>query len=109
MAVKNSLKKEFNVNYNVIMEILRTPKFATLIEAELVEEAKTENHIEFRYARKTTLTSYGRNYFVTVPQIDGETTTVTITTQSKKKTVLVDIVWLSEAKRVSSVIEALIS
>lgn len=111
MAVKNSKKKELNVNYNVIMEILRSPKFATLIDSKFIEEAKTQNDdnsIEFRYVKKGGWFEYGRNFFVTVPQIDGDTTTVTVTTQSRKVTVLIDTVWESSVNRVFTVLEALL-
>lgn len=111
MAVKNSKKKELNANYSVIMEILRSPKFATLIDSKFTEEAKTQNgdnSIEFRYVKKLSLFDHGRNFFITVPQIDGDTTTVTITTQSRKVTVLIDTVWESSVNRVFTVLEALL-
>lgn len=108
MAVKNSKKKTLNANYNTIMEILRNPKFATLINANLNEEAKTATCVEFRYIRKTSPLLYGRNFFIGVPQENGDTTTVTVTTQSRKPTVLLDTVWVSEVERVISVLEALI-
>ena len=111
MAVKNSKKKELHANYDVVMELLRSPKFATLIDAKFTEEVKTQkgdNCIEFRYVKKTTLLNYGRNFFIEVPQIDGDTTTVTITTQSRKVTVLLDTVWESSVNRVISVLEALL-
>ena len=111
MAVKNSKQKEFIANYNVIMDILRNPKFATLIDAKFVEEVKTPQNpdcIEFRYVKKMTLMDYGRNFFILVPQIDGDTTTVTVTTQSRKVTVLIDTVWESSVNRVFTVLEALL-
>ena len=103
------MKKEFNANYNTVMDVLRNPKFAALIESELAEEAKTATCIEFRYVRKMSLTTYGRNFFVSVPMIDGNSTTVTVTTQSRKVTVLLDTVWQSEVKRVITALEAMLS
>lgn len=111
MAVKNSKKKELNANYNVVMELLRSPKFATLIDAKFTEEVKIPTRtdcIEFRYVKKTTLFNYGRNFFIEVPQIEGDTTTVTITTQSRKVTVLFDTYWESSVNRIISVLEALL-
>lgn len=93
------------------MQILRSSKFATLIEAEFIEEVKLQKNtdcIEFRYVRKTTPLRYGRNYFISVPQIDGDITTVTITTQSRKVTVLIDNAWKYSVDRVISVLEALL-
>ncbi len=111
MAVKNSKSKTLNANYRVVMELLRSLKFATLIEAKFIEEVKTQKNadcIEFRYIKKMSLLDHGRNFFIIVPQIDGDTTTVTITTQSRKITVLIDTVWESSIDRVISVLEALL-
>lgn len=110
MAVKNSLSKEYRMNYKSVMDTLRNPKFAALIEAELLEEAKTATYVEFRYTRKTSIAHnrYGRNFFIKVPQVDGNTTAVTITTQSRKVTVLLDTVWQSEVKRVFTALEAML-
>ena len=116
MAVKNSLEKQLSANCNIVMDILRNPKFSALIEADFVEEAKTAfskegktaTCIEFRYVRKTTPLRYGRNFFINVPQTDGDTTTVTVTTQSRKVTVVLDTVWQSEVKRVVTALEAMI-
>ena len=111
MAVKNSKQKTFNVNYNVIMDLLRSKKFATLIDAKFTEEVVTANNadcVEFRYVKKMTLMDHGRNFFISVPKVDGDTTTVTFTTQSRKVTVLVDTVWSSAVDRVITVLEALL-
>ena len=111
MAVRNSKQKVLNANYNVVMDLLRSPKFATLIDAKFTEEAKTqknENCIEFRYAKRMTLLDHGRYFYIEVPQIDGDTTTITVTTKSRKATVLLDTQWESSVNRVISVLEALL-
>ena len=111
MAIKNSKQQEIKANYNVVMEILRSPKFATLIDATFTEEAKTQNGInciEFRYVKKTTMLRYGRNFFIVVPQVDEDTTNVTVTTQSRKVTVLLDTQWKSSVDHVFNVLNALL-
>ena len=108
MAVKNSMKKEINANYNRVMEVLRNPKFAALIEADFLEEAKTSTCIEFRYVRKTSMMGYGRNYFIGVPEVEGDTTIVTVGTQSRKVTVLLDTYWKTAVNRVIKALEALV-
>ena len=111
MAVKHSIDVYLPANYQVVMDVLRRPQFATLIEAKFTEAVKpagTVNCIEFRYVTRMTLLDHARNFFITVPQSDGNTTKVTITTQSRKVTVLVDSPWRSKVERVSQVLQALI-
>ena len=108
MAVKNSINKEIHINHNVVMEILRSSNFATLIEAEYIEEAKTATCIEFRYVRKMSLSDHSRNFFIGVSPVDDETTMITITTQSRKPTVLFDTGWQAKVDRVAKVLEILL-
>ena len=108
MAVKNSLEEVFNAPCDVVMDVLRNPNFATLIDAEFIEEAKTASYLEFRYIRKTTLTRYGRNFFIRVNQAESNKTNVTIITQSRKVTILFDSMWRSEIKHISSALNILI-
>ena len=84
MALKQKQSKNYAVSYETLCSILRNPKISEILEAEFKEEAKMSNAIEFRYTRKTTLTKYGRNFYVKIESIDEKNSVVTV---SKNKNI----------------------
>ena len=109
MAVKNSESKNYSFPMETIMEALRDPRMALMIDAPLMLEGKNPEGIIFRYERKTTASRYGRNYEVLLTPGENDTTNVKVTIQSRKVTVLLDTAWEKEAKRVYSGLDALLS
>lgn len=108
MAVKNSMTKIYDVPFYNICAVLRQPDFSQCVDAVLVEEAILPDGVEFRFVRKTTMTRYGRNYFVRLVKVNDEQTSVTITTQSRKYTVLWDTSWKNEVNRTFGFIDLLL-
>lgn len=88
------------------MEVLRNPRFPQLLDVEMIEEAKLADGIEFRYGRKTTWQRWGRNYFLKVSRAE-DGTVITVTIQSRKRTVLFDPAWKQEAEKALNRLEVL--
>lgn len=110
MAVKNTQTKEYNVPFETMRALLRKPEFSTLMDAPFIEEAILSDGVEFRYIRKTDIVRrYGRNYFIKLQKVDDNTTSVAVTTQSRKVTVLFDTSWKREVTKVFNYMDILLS
>lgn len=108
MAVKNSMAKVYTLPADVICGILRSPDFSKCLDATFIEEAIQPDGIEFRYIRKTVATRYGRNFYIKVKRISEQEAGVSVTTQSRKVTVLFDTAWKREATRAFEFVELLL-
>ncbi len=108
MAIKNTKTKNYEIEYEKICNILRCPDFSKCLDAAFIEEAILSDAVEFRFIRKSTLWSYGRNYFIKVRKIAENSTDVSITVQSRKVTVLIDPNWEQEADKAYNFIEILL-
>lgn len=86
--------------------------FSKCIDANYIEQAVISDYVEFRYVRKTNflkrIDDYGRNFFIKVEKIDENTTSVSVTTQSRKITVLHDSNWQKEVTKVFDFIDILL-
>ena len=113
MAVKNKKSKGYAVSYDSLCSILRNPKVANGLEAKLMNEVTMPDGIEFQFVKapiEVKLSSaYGRNYFVKLQRINDNNTNVTVATQSRKPTVLLDTLWLNEVNKVFLIIDTLIT
>ena len=108
MAVKNTSTKNYAVSFDDISAVLRSPDFCKCMDAEFLEEAILPSSVEFRYKRKSTVTAYGRNYFIAVKSLDKNLVNVAVTTQSRKVTVLLDTSWKKEVEKAFGFIEMLL-
>ena len=108
MAVKNELKRSYPQSAEVIAQVLRHPDFAQCLDARFLEEAIMADGTEFRYIRETTMTRYGRNYFIKLVKLSDGQTEVTVTTQSRKVTVLWDTAWKKEVERTFGFLDMLL-
>ena len=108
MAIKKHETRTYDCDINLVMDALRMPRFAELINAEYIEEATTQNGTEFRYIRKSTAVRYGRNFFINVVSNAEGKTIVTATIQSRKATVLLDTTWKIESDRIYASFETLV-
>ena len=108
MAVKHQKTKTFPYSKDAFFAVLSDARFYKTLEAKLLEEAKTANGIEFRFYTKTSYQKYGRNFTVTVAGASDANSKITVSTQSRKVTVLWDPLWEKEVNRIFSVIETFI-
>lgn len=100
MAVKNQSQKTYCVPLDTISKILLNPDFCQCLGVEYIEAATyPDGAVEFRYKRKTTMTRYGRNYFVKIKKLGENQSEVTVATQSRKVTVLFDTQWKEEVQK----------
>ena len=107
MAVKNSMTRTYTESADAIFRVLKSPDFSKCIDAAFYEEAILPDGNEFRYKRLTTATRYGRNFFILV-KAAGEEVTVSVTTQSRKVTVLFDTAWKRETTRAFEFLDMLL-
>ena len=108
MAVKNTETRNYDVEYDTLCNLFRNQDFSKCIDADYIEEAIIRNYIEFRYVRKTNISRYGRNFFIKVEKADEDITSVSVTTQSRKVTVLFDTSWKKEVTKVFDMIDILL-
>ena len=112
MAVKNTKTKQYDVEYDTMCALLRNPDFSKCLDANYIEEAILSDGVEFRYVRKTNLLKriddYGRNYFIKVNKKENGLTSVSISTQSRKVTVMIDTNWKKEVDKAFSFIDILL-
>lgn len=108
MAVKNALKRIYPQSVEIIGQVLRNPDFSQCLDAKFLEEAIMADGTEFRYIRETTMSRYGRNYFIKLAKLPDGQTEVTVTTQSRKVTVLWDTAWKKEAERTFGFLDMLL-
>lgn len=109
MAVKNTKVQDYTMPFETVCAVLRRSDFSKLLDAQFIEEAITPDGREFRYQKKTTLMRYGRNYFVNVKMIGENHTSVAVTTQSRKVTVLIDTSWEKEVTGIFNIMDVLLS
>ena len=108
MAVKNEMKRIYPQSAEAIGQVLRHPDFSQCLDVTYIEEAITPEGTEFRYTRKTDMSRYGRNYFIKLVTLADGQTEVTVTTQSRKVTVLWDIPWKKEVEKAFGFIDMLL-
>ena len=110
MAVKNTMSKTYPVDCEKIYAALRSPDFSKLLNAPFIEEAIIADEREFRYQRKTDMIRYyGRNFFIRVKETGEGEVCVSVTTQSRKVTVLLDTSWKPEAEKVFNILDVLLT
>lgn len=107
MAVKNTDIKTYNISSEEISAILKSTDFSKCLDADFIEEAILSDGHEFRYQKKTNAFKYGRNYFVKIKETGENKTSVSVTTQSRKITVLFDPLWKKEVEKVFYFIDML--
>ena len=108
MAVKHHKTKTYPYSKEAFFAVLNDSRFCKMFESELSEEAKTADGIEFRFVKKTNVAKHGRNYNITVTDGESGSTKVTVTTQSRKVTVLWDPLWEKEVDHIFSILETFI-
>lgn len=108
MAVKNGAKKIYTETEEALFSVLKSQDFCQCMDVELYEQAIVPDGHEFRYRRKTSMTRYGRNYFAKVSKTENGEQEVTVTTQSRKVTVLLDPMWKQEVERMFGFIDMLL-
>lgn len=108
MAVKNTQTKNYDVSYDTLCNLFRNQDFRKCMDADYIEEAIISDYVEFRYIRKTTPFRYGRNFFIKVKKTGENTSSVSVTTQSRKVTVLLDTSWKKEVTQVFNFIDVLL-
>ena len=108
MAIKNTAIKDYEVSCEKLYEILRGEDFSKLLQADFLEEAILPESHEFRFVRKTDWKRYGRNYFVDVKAKDENVSSVAVTVQSRKVTVLLDPLWEEEVKKIYAYLDVLV-
>lgn len=112
MAVKNTKTRNYEIEYNTMCSLLRNPDFSKCLGVNYIEQAILSDCVEFRYVRKTDflkrMDDYGRNYFIRVKKIGENVTSVSVTTQSRKITVLHDSNWVREVDKVFEFIDILL-
>lgn len=108
MAIKNTEVKEYTIASKEICSVLRSPEFVQCMRADFVEEAILSDAIEFRFRRMTDWTRYGRNYFIKVKSDGKNGSVVSVTTQSRKLTVLIDTQWRKEVAAAFGFIDMLL-
>ena len=110
MAVKNTMSKNYTVDYEKIYSALRSSDFSKLLNVSFIEEAIIADEREFRYQRKTDIIRYyGRNFFIKVKELGEGEVCVFVTTQSRKVTVLFDTSWKLEAEKVFNILDVLLA